>query len=271
MNILSLGAGVQSSALLLMALRGETEPLDGVIFADTGWETQSVYRQADFLEGQCAAADVPFWRVSQGNIRDAALKGTLSADTPGLTPHGRFASMPLHLATPKGRGMLRRHCTSDFKITPIRRKLREIGATAKKPVTIWIGISLDEAHRMRDSAVKYIVNAYPLIERRMTRHDCLRWLEDKGYDRPPKSACIGCPFKDNTRWREMKLTEPDEWRDAVKFDSEIRSLSRIDGAVFLHRSLVPLSEVDLSTAADKGQTEMFGDSFGNECEGLCGT
>ena len=36
---------------------------------------------------------------------------------------------------------------------------------------------------------------------------------------------------------------------------------------YLHRQCVPLDQVDLSTAADKGQTE-FG--FLEECEGMCG-
>ena len=35
---------------------------------------------------------------------------------------------------------------------------------------------------------------------------------------------------------------------------------------WLHRSCVPLEEVDLSTEMDAGQLDMFG----NECEGLCG-
>lgn len=38
MRILSLGAGVQSSTLALMAEHGEIEKPDYAIFADTGWE-----------------------------------------------------------------------------------------------------------------------------------------------------------------------------------------------------------------------------------------
>ena len=41
MRVLSLGAGVQSSTLLLMACHGELE-LDAAIFADTQWEPQWV-------------------------------------------------------------------------------------------------------------------------------------------------------------------------------------------------------------------------------------
>ena len=41
---LSLGAGVQSTTVALMAAHGEIGPLpDCAIFADTGWEPQAVY------------------------------------------------------------------------------------------------------------------------------------------------------------------------------------------------------------------------------------
>jgi 3'-phosphoadenosine 5'-phosphosulfate sulfotransferase (PAPS reductase)/FAD synthetase len=44
MKVISLGAGVQSTALALMAANGEIGPMpDCAIFADTGWEPEAVY------------------------------------------------------------------------------------------------------------------------------------------------------------------------------------------------------------------------------------
>ena len=40
----------------------------------------------------------------------------------------------------------------------------------------------------------------------------------------------------------------------------------MDRPTFLHRSCVPLSEIDLITPEDRGQ----GTLFGEECEGMCG-
>lgn len=40
LKVLSLGAGVQSTTVLLMSWAGELPPLDCAIFADTGWEPQ---------------------------------------------------------------------------------------------------------------------------------------------------------------------------------------------------------------------------------------
>lgn len=44
---LSLGAGVQSTTLLLMSLDGTLPKVDYAIFADTGWEPQRVYDHLD--------------------------------------------------------------------------------------------------------------------------------------------------------------------------------------------------------------------------------
>lgn len=53
----------------------------------------------------------------------------------------------------------------------------------------------------------------------------------------------------------------------MEVDRAIRTGPRgIRGEVFLHRSGAPLDEVDLSTAADDGQLDLWP----NECEGMCG-
>src|SRR5688572_32281679 len=47
--ILSLGAGVQSTALALLAARGELPLPEAAIFADTGWESAVTYAHLDWL------------------------------------------------------------------------------------------------------------------------------------------------------------------------------------------------------------------------------
>jgi integrase len=97
---LSLGAGVQSSSLILLAATGQIPSFDAAIFADTGWEPQAVYRNLDRLTGIAATAGIPVARVSTGNIR-----------TDALDPSHRFASMPLYTLGPQGQqGMARRQC-----------------------------------------------------------------------------------------------------------------------------------------------------------------
>src|SRR3954469_21285083 len=72
-RVLSLGAGVQSSAVMLMALKREIEPVDAVIFADTGWEPKAVYQWLNYLEARAREAGVPLFRVGRPTLRGDAL------------------------------------------------------------------------------------------------------------------------------------------------------------------------------------------------------
>jgi hypothetical protein len=254
-RVLSLGAGVQSSTLLLMAIEHEIE-VDMAIFSDTGWEPKAVYDWLGHLGALASRAGIPVRHVQAGNLRADALGGRSSA------------WMPLYIRNDDGSpGMLKRQCTSNYKIAPLRRELRALGFGPKNPVSQLIGISLDEAHRMRDSDVKYIRNVYPLVERGMKRSDCIHWLNVHGYEEPPKSACIGCPYHDDGYWRKLRDGSPEEWADAVDFDHRMRRESVAYGDAFLHADRVPLDEVDLRTAQDRSRQL---DLFGNDCSGTCG-
>jgi hypothetical protein len=294
LRVLSLGAGVQSTTLALMAAHGEIGPMpDCAIFADTGWEPKAVYDHLDWLRSP-NVLPFPVHVVSAGNIRDqliGAAKGKRWASIPAfaknVAPVGSAvpvfdmdaAGALVEVSTRRTTrdtvsiGMIRRQCTTDFKVVPIRRKVRALaGLTRKRSpgnpvVEQWIGISRDEIMRVKPSRETWQVNRWPLIEMRMSRRDCLAWLRRNDYPEPPKSACIGCPFHDNARWRAMRDHDPDAWSDAIEVDRAIRTgLRGIRGEVFLHRSAVPLDEADLSTLSDHGQLDLWP----NECEGMCG-
>jgi len=261
-RFLSLGAGVQSSTLALMIAHGELEPVEAAIFADTGWEPRKVYEWLDWLEKQLP---YPVHRVSKGSLRDAAIR----SDSSGVN---RFAFIPWHMVMPNGgRVMGRRQCTAEYKISPLTRKARDLLGLAPRQrakgvqCEMLIGISTDEALRMKPSREPWKQHRWPLIEKGMSRSDCLAWMERKGYQLPPKSSCIGCPFHSDHEWRAIKA-DPEAWADAIEVDAAIRQQPGIRGQQFMHRSCVPLGEVDLSTAADHGQVDMFN----NECEGMCG-
>ena len=80
-HVLSLGAGVQSSTMALMAAHGEITPMpDCAIFADTQAEPQSVYDYLDWLEGELP---FPVYRVSYGNLtKDCLEPKRRQKDTP---------------------------------------------------------------------------------------------------------------------------------------------------------------------------------------------
>ena len=265
LEILSLGAGVQSSTMALMAARGEIKPMpDCAIFADTGWEPASIYEWLNWLEGQLP---YPIYRVSGGSIVDD-LK----------TKKNNYMPIPFYLKDGKGNKSIgRRQCTREYKITPIRLKVRELlglkkGQHAGKEVLVrqWIGITTDEALRAKSNRDIYIKNVFPLIDKGIHRHDCIRWMEKNNYPKPIKSACIGCPFRTDQQWRDLKENNPQEWDHAIEIDRLIRKPSDYGSKNknqnrYMHKQCLPLDEVDLRTAEDKGQY-----NFLNECEGMCG-
>lgn len=283
--MISLGAGVQSTTMLLMALHGEFGDLpDAAIFADTGYEPKAVYNHLASLiahvspychypnatekfQGEMV---IPIHIVGRGNLR-ADIKRAKQED------HSMYVSLPLYTkADHGGRGVLRRQCTREYKIAPILAHERKMLGLRKgqrirgNEVVLeqWIGISLDEVQRMKPSLEAWKRHRFPLIEKRMTRWSCIQWLEKHGYPEPPKSACIGCPYHDNRYWRDMRDNRPDEWADAVDFDKMIRRMPRVRAENYIHSSAMPLDEVDLRPEAEKvGQGGM---TFDAECEGMCG-
>ncbi len=279
MKCISFGAGVQSTAMLLMSLKGDIERADCAVFADTGWEPKATYAHLTDIARICEEYDFPLHHVSKGNLREDVLRHI--RDDAGV---GRLAQPPLYVINRVGLngmppddsgGTLWRQCTKEYKIEPIKRKYRELlglkkGQRVPKGTLLecWKGISLDEAHRMKDSRDAWITNRYPLIEQKMTRDDCIRWLKSNNFPVPPKSACIGCPFHSNSFWREQMKKRPDEFQDAEDFDREIRERKYpgVTGQVYIHRKMLPLREAVESTMGDKNQ----GDLFGEECDGVCG-
>jgi hypothetical protein len=264
LNIISLGAGVQSSTMALMAAHGEITPMpDCAIFADTGAEPEGVYRWLEWLETKLP---FPVHHVMKDQGLRVALIESLN--------NKRFASIPFFTESIKGGGMMRRQCTNEFKIVPIKKKIRDLlglekGQRAGKEVKViqWIGISTDEATRMKPSRDKWMVNRFPLLDLDMSRNSCLNWMMVNGYPQPTKSACTFCPYHDDALWRDMKMNDPVSFSDAVHIDSIIRSgVRNTKEKLYLHKSMKPLSDVDFRNAEDVGQIRLFD----NECEGMCG-
>lgn len=270
MHVISLGAGVQSSTMALMAKHGEIGPMpEAAIFADTQAEPKSVYEWLDWLEKELP---FPLYRVTAGSLEEASLSMHRTAD-------GRLYSrtnIPFFTLNHDGSTgkIVFRGCTRDFKLVPLHKKQRALGGIKRGQkmlgVVSWIGISLDEVSRVKDSRFPWLKHRYPLIENRITRWDCLRWMQAHGYPEPPRSACVFCPFHNNHEWRRLRNREPEGFQRAIDFErrlQEAKAASQNFRTVpFLHRSLAPLALVDLRTDEEKGQLNFFE----NECEGMCG-
>lgn len=267
-NIISLGAGVQSTTMALMAARGELLPMpDAAVFADTGDEPQEVYRHLEWLT---SLLPFPVVKAMRSKLSTAMITGD------------NAARMPFYI---KNGGTKTRQCTRGFKIRPIRAAVRTIlgvGNRAHIPpgtVSQWIGISTDEADRMKPSGCRFVVNRWPLIEIGMNRIRADKWLWDYYGRHAPKSACKQCPYQEPERLLHLQTTSPSEFAELVEFDEGLRTpenVRRFHGEIFLTSARIPLVQIDLAgIVADRldrktRQKTLFPDEFTNECEGMCG-
>lgn len=247
-HVISLGAGVQSSAMAIMACHGLIKPMPKcAIFADTGDETQRTYQ---WIKELCRMLTFPVvWlKPPPGKkLSESILNEWGHSQIPA------WFKNPMHGQPVPGK----RQCTKYFKILPVRHELRR--RYPGQDVTLWHGISLDEIHRVKPSGRQWLTHRWPLIEMRKTRGDCDAYLKTVTDFRVPKSACIYCPYKDRARWKQT-TERPEEMAVIKRVESVLNQRGE-----YLTNDMKPISHIDFSSDVDKGQT-----LFGYECEGMCG-
>lgn len=242
LTVLQLGWGVQSWTLAAMAAMGVIK-IDLIVHADTGWERERTYMFAERWQP---------WLEEHGLI---VVSGCARRSKSPLHQSGRTACqyvlIPAFTEGKGGRtGTIRRQCTGDWKVETARRIVKSWMKTNGYPrtahITKLLGISLDEWTRARDSDKKNETNAYPLLDMKMTRADCVSWLTEHDLEVPMKSSCVMCPYHTNAAWQEMKRENGSDWSRAVEYDAAIRLRKNKDGSdntpMFCHRSLLPLVE-----------------------------
>jgi hypothetical protein len=211
----SFGGGVQSTAALVLAARGE---LDYRLFlmANVGDDSENPATLA-YLNRHA----IPYARAHgiELVVLDRVMKRTREVRTlfQDLTREGsRSLKIPVRMSN-GAPGT--RSCTAQFKIKVIGDELKRRGATPDHPATVGIGISLDEIGRAnnRRSEPHELVE-YPLLERGIRRIDCTRIIRSAGLPVPPKSSCWFCPFHRPETWHEMRRTQPDLFERACALE-----------------------------------------------------
>ena len=276
LRVLSLGAGVQSSTVLFKMLDQQIKPADVAIFADTGNEPKEVYEWLEYLKTLMKG------KLKLEIVRNNQNTGNIVDDYQSKS--GRHSLIPLHIVRQDGTSSINmRTCTSEYKIKPIQRKVKEIvgGSLRGKCVEMIMGISYDEIQRAKTPSNKWSIHCYPLVENKITRQDCKHWISHTDYPQPPRSACIICPYHDNKEWKNLRDNYPEEYKSAVDFDEWLRNPNSKSGALdkfaaynekknttaqqFVYKGKIPLKDATLDEPSD-----YQGSLFDDECEGMCG-
>lgn len=260
MRVFSFGGGVQSTAALVLAAQGALQ-VDAFLFANVGEDSENpatlryVHDVAlPYAEAHGLTIHTLQRRRKTGEVE--TLYGRLTA------PLSRSIGIPVRMANgaPGNRA-----CTYDFKIQQVANWLWKHGARKKSPATVMLGISWEELQRMNQSRISYVTNAYPLVDRHMSRQDCMNLIVRAGLPMPPKSSCWFCPYHRLSAWKVMRDREPGMFANAVQLEQTLNARRAKLGkdAVWLSTALKPLDKA----VGDTSQPALFED---DACEsGYC--
>ena len=257
LKVISLGLGVQSTAVYLMSSMGMLPRADVAIFADPQAEHYKTYEILQWLLG---------WKEENNGIDIVVNKDrNIYTDQLKTNPHKhiRVPQIPAH-TTPSG--IARRQCTYEYKIMPVIKSTRKLHGLKPrkrmKPTEFWLGISTDEIQRMKKSQLYNIEYFYPLIYTGMSRLDCIDFFKENNFPVPPKSSCVFCPFHSNSFWKEIQKENGSAWKMSIEVDEKIRIKNGMRGKMYLHPSRKPLKDINFE------DYQMAFDGF--DCEGHCG-
>ena len=259
LKVISLGLGVQSTAVYLMSSMGykNLPRADVAVFADPQAEHYKTYQILDWLlEWKEKNNGIDIIVNRERNIYNDLMKTSSDSNV-------RVPQIPAHVSPS---GIALRQCTFEYKINPVVQSTRKLHGLKPrkrmKPTEMWLGISLDEMQRMKKSSMYNIEFFYPLIYNGMDRSDCIKFFKKNNFPTPIKSSCVFCPYHSNDFWKDLKKENGSAWKMSIEVDKKIRKKRGMKGDMYLHPSLKPLEDIDFS------DNQLTIEGF--DCEGHCG-
>jgi hypothetical protein len=229
-TVWSNGLGTQSAAVAVLIAAGQLPAPAIAITADTSRERPESWDYAN-------AYIFPLLRKLGVQIEIASHK-LATVDL-----YGKNGDLLIPAFTAGGKGKLPTLCSNEWKRRVVMRHLRQLGYGPDQAVELWLGITRDEAHRMKTSDVQWMSHRYPLaMELRMSKHDAIAVVERFGWPTPPGSYCYMCPHMRDNEWREIRAN-PVAWLQAIHADQQITA----SHGLYVHRSGVPLMNAEIDT------------------------
>ena len=113
-NVLSFGAGVQSTALLLLYFNGKLDiKFDHIIFANVGFEHPDIMKHLSVMQSIATQNDHVIHIANYKNLAE-------DLDSYLVGYKDRVAQIPFFTKDEAGnKGMLTRQCTKDYKIDQV--------------------------------------------------------------------------------------------------------------------------------------------------------
>ena len=219
-TIFSYGAGVQSTALMVLMAKGDVPKPDAFVFANVGNDSEKP-ETLEYLETYAR----PFATVH--GIEIVEVQHEYNGQPETLLEHIRRTKRSIPIpAFMKNGAPGNRTCTQDFKVKVVDKWIKAQGITH---ATIQLGFSIDEFRRTATKSTEYLPVtkryskrfAWPLIDLKLTRLDCMNIIGNAGLPVPPSSLCWWCPFHPRGAWVDKKREKPAEFAACVALENEI--------------------------------------------------
>ena len=235
--VMSYGGGKQTVAMVTLVLEGKLQKPDVIVMADTGREVQTTF---EYLN-----------RIVQPALKAIGLQVEIAGHE--YSHHDLYNSgdllLPAFTRQSGSVGKMPTFCSNEWKQRVIRRWLRERGVN---DTDVWLGISLDEAERMKSSGLNWYRHVYPLIEiTPMHRSQCVTQIQKFGWEVPNKSRCYMCPNQSALAWKDLRRRNDGDFEKAAQLENEVRQK---DQHVYFHPLAIPLEQ---AVEQSELQTDMF--------------
>ena len=213
MNIVSYGAGVNSTAMLV-GMFEKGVPVDLILFADPGSEQPYTYEYLPIMDGWLARHRMPciqtVYCTDRNGDRLTLEQECLCSGTLPAIAYGYKKWSLKHKAAPQD------------KFCNHYPPCREAWARGEKVVK-YIGYDVDEISRRenareQDEADPKYTKVYPLMDWGWTREDCVAAIQRTGLPLPGKSSCFFCPSMKKKEIRTLYHRHRDLYERAIAIE-----------------------------------------------------
>ena len=197
--VISYGGGTNSTAMLI-GLVERQEPVDLVLFADTGGERPGTYAYVKLFSQWLVERGYPeiqtVWYVNRKGERVTLEQRSLETE--------RLPSLAYGF----------KKCSMRYKRDPQNKFVnnwqpaKDCWARGEKVIK-YLGFDADGPQRARDmddSKYRYL---YPLVEWNWGREECVETIEAAGLPQPGKSSCFFCPAMKSHEILQLKSCHPE--------------------------------------------------------------
>jgi hypothetical protein len=239
-HVVAFGGGVDSTAMVI-GLVNLKQPIDLILFADTGAERPETYEHIKYFSEWLVERGYPAIEVVRKE-KDGEVK-TLEEE---CVKHKCLPSIAYGF----------KRCSDHFKIRPQHKYIKQWQPAldtwaAGEKVFKYIGYDAGETRRM-ENAMKRVdnmyENKYPLIEWGWEREECLEEIAKAGVKIPAKSACFFCPSSRPKEIIDLYEKHPDLIERALNIEknaelTSIKGLGRNyawSEVIMMHKSQMAL-------------------------------